>query len=63
MPPASTPPAGWVATVAPGASGVVVAAYAPGAVSSADLAILAVLVAGFAVLICIELLSLLKRSV
>lgn len=62
MPSPATPPADWVATVAPGASGVVVAAYAPGAISSGELAILGVLIFGFLLLIILELLSLLKRT-
>lgn len=54
-------PTGWESTVAPGASPVVVEAFAPSAMTSGDLAIIGVLLFGFSLLIIIQLYMLLKR--
>lgn len=51
------------ATVAPGAASVFVAAYSPQAISSGDIALIAVMLFGFGLLAVLLLLLLLKRTV
>ncbi len=61
----STPwplPPGWEATAYPGAIPVVVEQYAPTAITSGDIAIIAVGLFGFSLVIVLLLLLLLKRT-
>lgn len=55
-------PPGWESTVAPGASPVVVEAFAPTAITAGDIAIIGVLLFGFSLLVIIQLYMLLKRA-
>lgn len=57
------PPPGWLQTVAPGSTPVAVVAFAPNAVTAGDVAIVGVLLAGFGLLIVVNVLALIKRSV
>lgn len=58
----AVPPVGWEATLAPGASPVVIEAFAPGAITSGEIAILGVLLFGFGLMVVLLLLLLLKRT-
>lgn len=65
MGPLTTPsplPPGWEATAYPGAQPVIVEQFAPTAVSSGEIAIIAILLFGFALVITLLLFQLLKRT-
>lgn len=64
--PGATPlpvPTDWVATVAPGAASVYVAAYSPLAVAPGQLALIGVNLVGFGVVAVLLLVLLMKRTV
>lgn len=58
-----TPPPGWEATQYPGAQSVIVEQFAPGAISSGEVAILAVSIIGFSLLAVLLILLLLRRNI